>query len=63
METEEFVLTDQQIIEEIQRTLVMEAESIAGLRRWIRDEEWVRLVRLLAEHKGRIVLSLSLIHI
>lgn len=51
------ILTDQEILEEIQRTLTIEAESIAGIRRWIRDEEWVRLVRLLADHKGRIVLS------
>lgn len=50
-------MTDQEILEEIQRTLTIEAESIAGICRWIGDEEWVRLVRILAGHRGRIVLS------
>lgn len=50
-------MTDQEIISEIQRTLTMEAESIQGILRWIDREEWVRLVRLLSSHKGRIVLT------
>lgn len=50
-------MTEIEIIGEIQRTLAIEAESVAGLCRWIQDEEWVRLVKLLGDHRGRIVLS------
>lgn len=50
-------MKDQEILEEIRRTLEMEAAAVQGILRWIQDEEWVRLVRLLAGHTGRIAVS------
>lgn len=35
----------------------MEAASLLGLQKWIREEEWIRMVKLLGDHRGRIVLS------
>ena len=45
-EKRRIVLKDQEILEEIRRTLEMEAAAVQGILRWIQDEEWVRLVRL-----------------
>lgn len=50
-------MTDQEILSEIQRTLDIEAESIQGISQWIKEKEWIDLVRLLGEHKGRIVVT------
>lgn len=50
-------MTQEQIMDEITRTLEIESQSILGVLQEVKNEEWTALVRLLGEHKGRTVLT------
>ncbi|WP_322200580.1 KpsF/GutQ family sugar-phosphate isomerase [Acutalibacter intestini] len=50
-------MTDQELLEQVQHSIETEAQSIRGLAEKIQGPEWLALIHLLAETKGRIVLS------
>lgn len=50
-------MTGQELLEQVQHSIETEAQSIRGLAEKIQGPEWLALIHLLAETKGRIVLS------